>query len=78
MPYDSNEDLPEGVRRYLPWHAQDIYRVAFNSAWDRYDHDDTRAHRIAWAAVKRAYRKASSGRWVRSSRAATAPYRATH
>ena len=57
MPYRTNEDLPPGVRYVLPEHAQDIYRAAFNSAWEQYGGDE-RAHRIAWAAVKRKYRKA--------------------
>ena len=62
MPYRTNEDLPPPVRRALPDHAQDIYRAAFNSAWEQYGGDE-RAHRIAWAAVKRKYRKAD-GKWV--------------
>ena len=36
MPYASNEDLPPSVRNHLPDHAQDIYREAFNSAWQHY------------------------------------------
>jgi cation transport regulator len=32
MPYASNEDLPPSVGAYLPPHAQDIFRAAFNSA----------------------------------------------
>lgn len=36
MPYASNSDLPDNVRGVLPRHAQDIYREAFNSAWDQY------------------------------------------
>lgn len=59
MPYRANQDLPPRVRRVLPEHAQDIYRAAFNSAWERYGGDE-RAHRIAWAAVKRKYRKGDS------------------
>ena len=61
MPYASNEDLPERVRAHLPPHAQDIYRAAFNSAWREYAHGDRPveeiAHRVAWAAVKKMYRK---------------------
>ena len=68
MPYAKNQDLPDQVRNVLPEHAQDIYRGAFNSAWDTYS-DQTQerreetAHRVAWAAVKRRYRKAG-GQWV--------------
>jgi len=66
MPYASNEELPRSVRAHLPAHAQDIYRAAFNNAWDEYKHRADReevAHRVAWAAVKRQYRKAGSD-WV--------------
>ena len=64
MPYDSTSDLPESVRDHLPAHAQDIYRAAFNNAWDEYDHDEARAHRVAWGAVERDYRKdEESGDW---------------
>jgi cation transport regulator len=67
MPYSSNEALPAAVRRHLPQHAQDIYREAFNAAWEQYWPDESRAHRIAWAAVKRQYRKDSFGQWVRTT-----------
>ena len=63
MPYSSNEELPAAVRAHLPEHAQDIYRAAFNHAWERRG-EDAAAHRIAWAAVKRQYVK-SDGQWVR-------------
>jgi len=58
MPYRDNEDLPPSVRDHLPPHARDIYREAFNHAWGRYGNDEATPHRIAWAAVKRRYRKA--------------------
>lgn len=65
MPYASNYDLPPALHR-LPDHAQDIFRAAFNNAWGRYagaaDREE-RAHRIAWAAVKRRYQKIG-GEWV--------------
>lgn len=64
MPYDKLSDLPEGVRGHLPRHAQEIYRAAYNSAWEEYDHDESRAHRVAWGAVERDYEKdEQSGRW---------------
>ena len=68
MPYASNNDLPLRIRHTLPAHAQDIFRSAFNAAWMRYgsreggDPEEI-AHKVAWAAVKRRYRKAM-GRWV--------------
>jgi cation transport regulator len=67
MPYDSNADLPESVRDNIPAHAQDIYRAAFNNAWDEYGHDESRAHRVAWGAVEREYHKYSSGTWVKGA-----------
>lgn len=68
MPYRSNDDLPDSIRTHLPPHAQDIFRAAFNSAWQSYAardpaHLEEIAHRIAWAAVKRRYRKAGDV-WV--------------
>jgi cation transport regulator len=67
MPYATIEDLPPSVRRHLPAHAQEIYRSAFNHAWQSYaaepDRREEIAHRVAWAAVKRRYRKAGV-EWV--------------
>jgi len=66
MPYLTNADLPHSVRSHLPVHAQDIYRSAFNSAYLAHageDDQEERAHRIAWAAVKRSYVKVA-GDWV--------------
>jgi cation transport regulator len=73
MPYKALNDLPESVRDNLPKHAQEIYKEAFNSAWDQYKDaderrgDDTReetAHKVAWAAVKNKYEKNDkTGKW---------------
>jgi len=72
MPYTKTTDLPASVKNVLPAHAQDIYMEAFNSAYDEYEdeskrsEDSTReetAHKVAWAAVKTTYRKASDGKW---------------
>ena len=60
MPYLTNDDLPIPVQRYLPEHGQDIFREAFNHAWQEYAGDPRQeeiAHRVAWAAVKRIYVK---------------------
>jgi cation transport regulator len=67
MPYRRNSDLPLPVRQHLPEHAQDIYREAFNHAFDAHAGDprqEEAAHRIAWAAVKRSYVKFGDD-WVR-------------
>ncbi len=63
MPYAANDDLPRSVQSHLPAHAQDIFRSAFNHAWATYSARDSArteeiAHRVAWAAVKKRYRKA--------------------
>jgi cation transport regulator len=66
MPYRSTEDLPPALREHLPEHAQEIYLAAFNHAWQSYAARADReaiAHRVAWAAVKRRYRKAGDD-WV--------------
>jgi cation transport regulator len=60
MPYAVNDDLPPSVRNHLLPHAQDIFRAAFNNAFDAHFDDPQReeiAFRIAWAAVKKKYRK---------------------
>ncbi|WAT02238.1 putative cation transport regulator ChaB [Rouxiella chamberiensis] len=72
MPYKQRTDLPDSVKHVLPPHAQDIYKEAFNSAWDEYKDssdrrgDDSReetAHKVAWAAVKHAYKKGDDDKW---------------
>lgn len=67
MPYASVDDLPASVRAHLPPHAQEIYLAAFNRAWidyqDRGERREEIAHRVAWAAVKRKYRK-TGDRWI--------------
>jgi len=70
MPYASIDDLPPSVRDHLPAHAQEIFRSAFNHAWAAHAGDprqEEAAFRIAWAAVKRGYRKIGS-EWVPISR----------
>ncbi|MDH3513923.1 MAG: ChaB family protein [Gammaproteobacteria bacterium] len=67
MPYRNISDLPDSVKIHLPRHAQEIYRAAFNNAWKEYaarQNRETLAHRVAWAAVKKSYRKFGKA-WVR-------------
>lgn len=69
MPYDTLRELPDSVRDKLPKHAQEIYKEAYNSAWDEYkdardrrgdaDREET-AHKVAWSAVKKTYEKATT------------------
>ncbi|MCL4384277.1 ChaB family protein [Patescibacteria group bacterium] len=71
MPYQNNNDLPDRVKNFLPSHAQDIYREAFNHAWDEYreggqgsrSREET-AHAVAWSAVENKFHKDSHGNWV--------------
>lgn len=73
MPYKNKSELPESVKNVLPEHAQDIYKEAFNSAYEQYEDPDERrddadqeevAHRVAWSAVKKAgYEKGDDGKW---------------
>ena len=72
MPYTRISELPESVSNVLPKHAQDIYKEAFNSAWEQYKDPDERrdnadreevAHRVAWSAVKKTYEKGADDKW---------------
>ncbi len=67
MPYKERSDLPDSVKDNLPAHAQDIYKESYNSAWDEYGHDEERAHRVAWGAVKKSYHKNDDGKWVKGA-----------
>ena len=63
MPYVSIEELPVSVRAHLPPRAQRLFREVFNHAFEEYGHDESRAFRIAWGAVKRRYEKRGE-QWV--------------
>ncbi len=64
MPYQTLNELPDSVTEHLPHHAQEIYQAAFNNAWDEYNHQEQRAHKVAWAAVKNEYHKnEETGDW---------------
>lgn len=69
MPYKSINDLPDNVRDVLPRHAQEIFQEAFNSAFDEYaergpEGREETAFKVAWAAVKKKYRKNDkTGKW---------------
>ena len=71
MPYDTLNELPENVRNVLPKQAQEIYKAAFNNAWEQYKDPEDRmgdqsreetAHKVAWSAVKDSYEK-KDGEW---------------
>lgn len=72
MPYKSNSDLPDRIKDNLPKHAQDIYREAYNHAWDEYSSSKKRrgnesqeqvSHKVAWSAVEQKYKK-DGDKWV--------------
>lgn len=72
MPYSSTEELPDSVRNVLPAHAQDIYKEAFNNAYEEYKKPEDRrgdedreevAHKVAWSAVKNKYEKGADENW---------------
>ncbi|MFP4497862.1 MAG: ChaB family protein [Vulcanimicrobiota bacterium] len=74
MPYSSKSKLPQRVKGNLPPHAQDIFKEAFNNAWEHYSDPDDRkrgssreeaANRVAWSAVKSRYKKNEQGEWVK-------------
>ena len=72
MPYRINKELPVGVKNHLPPHGQTIFRKAFNNAWEQYKKPSKRrggasreeaSRKVAWAAVKKEYKKGNDGKW---------------
>jgi len=68
MPYVTNADISHNISQNLPEHAQTIFRKAFNNAFKQYEGDEQIAFKVAWAAVKRQYKKDESGMWVLKSK----------
>ncbi len=71
MPFSSIKDLPDQVKNVLPEHGQEIYKEAFNSAYEEYKKDkgegddlETTAHKVAWSAVKNVYEKGGDEKWL--------------
>ena len=74
MPYKNLSDLPKSIKDHLPKHAQEIYKEAFNSAYKEYKDPSKRktsddleetAHKVAWSAVKKSYKKGENGSWIK-------------
>lgn len=74
MPYRTDSELPEQVQSALSNvpHAREIYREAYNSAYEEYADPEDRdgnasreevAHRVAWSAVKTKYEKGADEQW---------------
>lgn len=73
MPYQKLSELPDSVKDNLPKHGQEIYKEAYNNAWEQYADPDKRrgdasreevSHKVAWSAVKNKYEH-KGDRWVR-------------
>ena len=74
MPYKKREQLPDTVKKKLrnvP-KAKDVYKEAFNNAYEHYADPKNRktgndreasAHAVAWSAVKEDYEKGEDGLW---------------
>jgi cation transport regulator len=67
MPYPKKSDLPDAVKNALPSEAQEIWRNAFNSAYEKYPDDEERCNKIAWGAVKNAGWVKEDDKWVKHS-----------
>ena len=75
MPYKDVDELPESVQNSLPKYVQGTYLTAYNNASEQYADPEKRrgnasleevAHKVAWAAVKKEYKKDSkTGEWKR-------------
>lgn len=72
MPYNDTSELPKGVQNNLPQGGHNIFKEAFNSAWEQYadpakrrgdESQEEAAMRVAWAAVKQNYTKGDDGSW---------------
>ncbi len=72
MPAKTKKELPKGVKGALPDKAQEIYRKAYNKAYDEYEDTSKRrgsvsreetASKVAWSAVKGKYEKSNDGKW---------------
>lgn len=74
MFYNNNNDLPDDIKKDLPIHARDIFRKAFNEAWQKYEAADevsnieeskmNFANKQAWDAVNDRFYKNEYEEWV--------------
>jgi cation transport regulator len=74
MPYTRKRELPKQAKNILPSRAQEIYKDAYNHAFDTYksksksrgnESQEETASKVAWSAVKKKYQKGDDGRWHR-------------
>jgi cation transport regulator len=67
MPYRTNINLPPRVKKFMAPTPQTIWRKAFNSAYNQYGKDETRAAKVAWSAIKKSgYKKNIRGRYSKA------------
>ena len=68
---------PENLKEKLPKHAQHIYAEAYNNAYEQYDTPGERrggesreaaANKVAWAAIKKKYKKAPTENGIKNKR----------
>ncbi len=73
MPYKTISELPDSVKDNLPKGAKEIFKEAYDNAWEQYKDpkdrkgDESReevANKVAWSAVKKKYEKKDE-RWVK-------------
>ena len=62
MPYRSISDLPKTQTDQYNPHQKEAFLKAFNSAYEEYGHDESRAFAVAHHAAKQAGEKAESAR----------------
>ncbi|MCC6076631.1 hypothetical protein ACFPTX_02750 [Pseudomonas sp. GCM10022188] len=58
MPYKTISDLPEAQVKKYTSHQKKAFLEAFNSAYDQYDHDESKAFAVAHHAAQQASKKA--------------------
>jgi|ETNvirenome_6_85_1030632.scaffolds.fasta_scaffold02344_7 cation transport regulator len=62
MPYKNVTELPESIKK-LPMGAQKIFMSVFNTSMYKGDYGEDMAFKIAWAAVKKRFKKLDN-KWV--------------
>lgn len=60
MPYKTISDLPEAQIDQYTQHQKKAFLEAFNSAYQEYGHDESRAFAVAHTAAKRASKETAS------------------
>ena len=61
MPYRTVKELPEAQTDQYNAHQKEAFLKAFNSAFDQYDGDESRAFAVAHTAAKKAGDKPGPG-----------------